>query len=191
MKIGLFLGSFNPIHNGHLAIANYMIEFTDLDEIWLVVSPQNPLKHPDILLHDENRYKLVTIAIGNSKKIKASKIEFALPKPSYTINTLKYLHKKYPRHTFVLILGSDSLESFKKWKNWKEILDSSEIYVYSRANSDGGELKNHPKIKFVNGPFIEISSTLIRKAISDKTDVRSILPEAVCNYIEKFHFFEK
>lgn len=191
MKIGLFFGSFNPVHNGHMVIANYMAEFTDLEQVWLVVSPHNPLKPAESLLQDYHRFHLVSLAIGDYKKIKASKIEFTLPKPSYTINTLARLHEKHPQDNFVLIAGSDTLETFKKWKNWEQILELHEIYIYPRINNDGGELKNHPKIKFINAPVIEISSTFIRKAINEKKDVRFLLPEQVYNYMEEMHFYEK
>lgn len=174
-----------------MAIANYMAEFTDLEQVWLVVSPHNPLKAAGSLLQDYHRYQLATIAIGDYRKIKASKIEFGLPKPSYTIHTLTHLTEKFPEDQFVLIMGSDNLETFKKWKNWEQILTYHAIYVYPRPNSDGGELKNHPKIKFVDAPLMEISSTFIRNAIKAKKDVRFLLPESVFNYIDEMHFYEK
>lgn len=191
MKIGLYFGSFNPIHNGHLVIAGYMAEFTDLDQVWLVVSPHNPLKPAGSLLQDYHRFTLVTLGIGDYRKIKPSKIEFSLPKPSYTINTLNHLTEQYPKDQFVLIMGSDNLETFKKWKNWEQILAYHEIYVYPRPKGNGGELKNHAKIKFIEAPLMEISSTFIRASIKAKKDVRFLLPESVFNYIEEMHFYKK
>ena len=191
MKIGLFFGSFNPVHNGHLVIAAYMAEFTDLDQVWLVVSPHNPLKAENSLLQDYHRLTLVTLGIGGYRKLKASKIEFGLPKPSYTIHTLNHLREKQPEHTFVLILGSDNLEGFKKWKNWELILEQHELYVYPRPGSDGGALKDHPHVKHIDAPLMEISSSFIRQAIRNKKDVRFMLPETVFNYIEEMHFYEK
>ena len=191
MKIGLYFGSFNPIHNGHLIIASYMAEFTDLKQVWMVVSPHNPLKPSASLLQDYHRYYLVELAIGNNKKLKPSKIEFNLPKPYYTIHTLTYLHEKFPQHEFALIMGSDNLTTFNKWKNYELILANHDIYVYPRPLYDGGELKNHERVKIINAPLMEISSSFIRKSIKEKKDVRFMMPEAVNNYIEEMHFYEK
>jgi nicotinate-nucleotide adenylyltransferase len=191
LKIGLLFGSFNPIHNGHMVIANYMAEFTDLNEVWLIVTPQNPLKPTASLLKDNHRFQLVKIAIGDYKKLKASKIEFTLPKPSYTINTLTQFQQKYPAHEFVLIMGSDNLETFKKWKKWEYILRQYELYVYPRPEYEGGELRNHRKISFVNAPLMEISASFIRKAIKEQKDIRFMLPEAVYRYIVQKGFYKK
>lgn len=191
MKIGLFFGSFNPIHIGHMAIANYILEFTDLENIWFVVSPHNPLKDKNSLLADNHRIRIVREAIGDFNKFKASDIEFKLPQPSYTIHTLTYLKEKYPDHEFVLIMGSDNLQNFHKWKNYEEILKNYEVYVYPRKESDGGDFKTHPKIKFINAPLMEISSSFIRAAIKQKKDVRFYLPEAAWEYIKEMHFYEK
>jgi len=191
MKIGLFFGSFNPVHNGHLVIAGYMAEFTDLDQVWLVVSPHNPLKAESSLLQDYHRYTLVTLGIGDYRKIKPSKIEFGLPKPSYTINTLNHLAEKYPDDRFALILGSDNLATFKNWKNWELIISQHELYVYPRPGTDGGELRTHPNVKITEAPLMEISSSFIRKSIKEKKDIRYMLPESVYNYIEEMHFYEK
>ena len=191
MKVGLFFGSFNPIHIGHMVLANYMLEFTDLERIWFVVSPHNPLKSKSTLLDEKQRLHLVDLAIGDNTKLKASNIEFKLPQPSYTINTLTYLKEKYPQHQFALIMGADNLESFHKWKNFEEILKHYELYVYPRPSSDGGRLKDHEKVKWVNAPLIEISSTLIRKAIKDKKDLRYFMPEEAWQYAKEMHFYKK
>ncbi|HMU76316.1 MAG: nicotinate-nucleotide adenylyltransferase [Bacteroidetes bacterium] len=191
MKVGLFFGSFNPVHNGHMMIANYFAEFTDLEQVWLVVSPHNPLKPAGSLLNDYQRLHLVEAAIGSYKKIKISKIEFGLPKPSYTINTLVHLNEKFPQHEFVLIMGSDNLVTFHKWKNFEQILENYKIYIYPRPDSDGGELKNHPSVKIIQAPLIEISSTFIRQAIKEGKDVRFYLPESVYDYIDEMNFYKK
>jgi nicotinate-nucleotide adenylyltransferase len=190
MKIGLFFGSFNPVHCGHMVIAQYMAEFTELQQVWFVVSPHNPLKQAGSLLQDHHRYEMVRIAIGDYRKIKPSKVEFNLPKPSYTINTLVYLHEQFPNDEFILIMGSDNLESFKKWKNWEQILEHHEIYIYPRPGSDGGELKNHPRVKLIDAPLMQISSTFIRKAIQTKKDIRFMLPESVYNYLDEMNFYK-
>ena len=191
MKIGLFFGTFNPIHNGHLVIAQYMAEFTDLDQVWLVVSPHNPHKLPGSLLQDHHRFEMVRIAVGDYRKLKASKVEFGLPKPSYTINTLAYLHEQFPEDNFVLIMGSDNLDTFTKWKNWDQIIEHHEIYIYPRPGSDGGELRTHPKVKLVEAPLMQLSSTFIRKAIHDKKDIRYMLAESVYRYLDEMNFYKK
>ena len=191
MKIGLFFGSFNPVHAGHMVIASYLAEFTDLDQVWLVVSPHNPLKEKSSLLSDHHRLQLVRKAIGEYSKLKASNIEFSLPKPSYTVHTLAYLFEQHPEHRFVLILGADNLETFKKWKNWEQILEMVELYVYPRRDSDGGDLLHHPKVKTVDAPMMELSATFIRKSIREGKDVRYMLPSGVWDYIREMHFYEK
>lgn len=189
--VGLFFGSFNPIHVGHLIIANYMHEFTDLSEIWFIISPQNPFKTKETLLSDNHRLQLVRIAIENNPHFKASNIEFSLPQPSYTSNTLAYLKDKYPTKKFALIMGSDNLETFHKWKNYEYILNNYSIYIYPRPTSDGGNLKNHSNVKMVNAPLVEISASFIRKAIKAKKDVRYMLTGPVYQYIKEMHFYEK
>jgi nicotinate-nucleotide adenylyltransferase len=191
MKIGLFFGSFNPVHCGHLVIAQFMAEYSDLGQVWLVVSPHNPLKPAGSLLQDHHRFEMVRIAIGDYKKLKASKVEFSLPKPSYTVATLAYLHEQHPEHEFVLIMGSDNLETLRKWKNWETILEHYEIYIYPRPGSDGGEFKDHPKVKIVHAPLMQLSSTFIRKAIRERKDVRYMMPESVYNYMDEMNFYKK
>lgn len=189
MKIGLFFGSFNPIHIGHLAIANYIKEFSDLDELWLIVSPQNPLKKKKTLLDEYERLKMVELALSNDDKIKASDIEFRLPKPSFTIDTLTYLNEKFPKNEFAIILGTDNFESFHKWKNYEEILKQYKLYVYPRPGYDLGDYKNHPSIKQIDAPIMEISSSFIRKSIQEGKNVRHFLPERVYQYINEMFFY--
>jgi nicotinate-nucleotide adenylyltransferase len=190
-NVGLFFGSFNPIHNGHMIIANYIIEFSDLDQIFFVVSPQNPLKEKASLLADYHRLALVKEAIGDSTRFSACDIEFKMPKPSYTIDTLIYLKEKYPEKEFSLIIGGDSLNSFPKWKNFQQILKDYQIIVYPRPNFDISEYKNYKNIKVLNAPLMEISSTFIRNAVSDKKDIRFFMPERAWNYMREMHFYEK
>lgn len=194
MKIGLFFGSFNPVHIGHMAIANYMAQFTGLDKVWFVVTPHNPLKPKASLLSDKQRLRLVREAIGDSTMFRASDIEFGLPQPSYTVNTLAYLKEKYPDDEFVLIIGSDNLRTFHKWKNCEEILKNHELFVYPRATAKAGdippELAGHPHIKLVDAPLMEISSSFIREAIKNKKDVRNFLPQAVWEYMGEMRFYE-
>ena len=190
-KTGLFFGSFNPIHIGHLIIAEYMLEFTDLDQIWFIVSPHNPLKERKTLLADHHRLTLVKIAIEDNPRMKASDIEFKMPKPSYTMDTLTYLKEKYPNKDFVLIAGTDIFPSFHKWKNYKEILSNYKIYVYSRPDYDIGFYTNHPKVKIFNAPLMEISSSFIRNAIKNGKNINYMLPEKVSKYICEMHFYEK
>jgi nicotinate-nucleotide adenylyltransferase len=189
MKVGLFFGSFNPIHVGHMVLANYMLEFTDLERVWFVISPHNPLKKKDSLLDERQRLQLVNLAIGDNIKLKGSNIEFKLPQPSYTINTLAYLKKKYPNYEFALIMGADNLENFHKWKNYKKIIKHYELYVYPRPDSSGGDLSKHKKVKRVNAPLMEISSTAIRQAIKEKKDMRYFMPEPVAQYVREMNFY--
>jgi nicotinate-nucleotide adenylyltransferase len=190
-KIGLYFGSFNPIHNGHLMIAGYMAEYSDLKEIWFVISPQNPLKEKTTLLTDHHRLALVNVAIENDARFKSCDIEFKLPQPSYTINTLTYLQEKYPQKDFALIMGADNLENIDKWKNYEQILEHYSIYVYPRPGASGGAFKDHPKMNWVNAPNLEISSSFIRSAIRDRKNVSYFLPDMVYKYIQEMHFYEK
>jgi len=189
MKIGLFFGSFNPIHNGHMAIANYMVEFTDMDQLWFVVSPQNPLKEKKTLLADYHRYELVLKAIGDEDRIRGTNIEFNMPKPSYTIDTLTWLTEKHPGNNFSLIMGSDQLSVFHKWKNYKEIIRNYHRYIYPRPGVDNGSLPLMDNASLVHAPMIEISSSFIRQAIKDEKDIRHFMPNGVWEYIREMNFY--
>ena len=191
MHIGLFLGSFNPIHIGHTAIANYMAEFTDLDEIWFVVSPHNPLKDKTTLLHRGERLEMVDLAIKDFPKFKSSDVEFNLSQPSYTINTLKYLKQKYKKNKFSLIIGEDNLESFDKWKDHAVILKNHKLYVYPRVGTSNKKVIKHKNIIITKAPVVEISSTFIRTSIKSKKDIRFFLPKKVWKYIVKKGFYTK
>lgn len=190
-KILLFFGSFNPIHIGHLAIANYFAEFTDNHEVWFVLSPHNPLKEKKSLLAQHHRLYMVNLAIEDYPKFRASDIEFHLPQPSYTIHTLAHLKEKYPHYQFNLILGQDNLSTFHKWKNYDIILENHFIYIYPRLNASPSEFDNHPKVIFTNAPQLEISSTFIRNAIKEKKDVRYFLHPKVWKYIDEMNFYKR
>ena len=190
-KTGLFFGSFNPIHIGHLIVAAYMREFSDLDEVWFVISPHNPLKEKKTLLEDHHRLMLVKTAIEDDPKFRAIDIEFKMPKPSYTIDTLAYLSEMYPDRELILIGGTDILPSFHKWKNYKVLLGEYKIYIYNRPGYDPGKYAGHPSIKFFEAPLMQISSSFIRKAISKGKDVQYMLPPKVWQYIREMHFYEK
>lgn len=184
MKIGLFFGSFNPVHLGHLVIANYMANFTQLEEVWLVVSPHNPLKNKKGLSNMYDRLEMVRLATENAEHLKASDIEFSLPQPSYTVDTLAYLAEKHPTKEFAIIMGADNLASFKKWKNYEVILKNYEIYVYPRPGIDVEEWKNHPSVIMTETPQMDISSTFIRKAIKDKKNIQYFVPDNVIAFME-------
>lgn len=184
MITGLFFGSFNPIHTGHLIIANYMANYTGLDEVWLVVSPHNPLKDKNSLSNMYDRLEMARLATENTENIQVSDIEFGIPQPSYTIDTLAYLHEKYPKREFVLIMGADNLVSLKKWKNYEVLLKDYKIFVYPRPNANVTEWLNHPSITFTETPLMEISSTFIRKAIKEKKSVQFLLPDKVLKFID-------
>ena len=190
MHIGLFFGSFNPVHIGHMALANYMLSYTDMDEVWMVVSPQNPLKNKNQLLNQHHRLLMVDLAIDDAKGIRSSNIEFKLPQPSYTINTLAHLGEKYPEHRFSLIMGQDNLQTFSKWKNYEAILKNYHIYVYPRPETKPSEFDTHPSVHITEAPLIEISSTFIRQAIKEKKDVRFFLPNKVWEEIDAMGFYQ-
>ncbi len=191
-KIGLYFGTFNPIHVGHLTIANYMAEYSDLDQVWFLVTPHSPFKKKSSLLDNNHRYQMVDRATEEYPKLKPSNIEFKLPQPNYTINTLVHLEEKYPDHQFCLIMGEDNLKSFHKWKNYELILESHELYVYPRLSEGKVESRfdNHPKIHKVDAPIMELSSTFIRKAIKEKKNIRPMLPEHVWQYLDEMNFYK-
>jgi nicotinate-nucleotide adenylyltransferase len=186
-KIGLFFGSFNPIHAGHLIIANYFVEATELDEVWLVVSPQNPFKTKTSLLNERQRLYLANVATEDNYKIRTSDIEFKMPKPSYTVDTLIYLDEKYPTHQFSLIMGSDNLLHFAKWKNHDFILKHHSIFVYPRPNHDEPALKTHEKVAYFQVPLIEISSTQIRDWVKKGRSIQYLVPDKIINDIENMY----
>lgn len=189
-KIGLFFGSFNPVHNGHLMLANYIVEYTDLDSIWFVVSPQNPFKDKESLLQDRHRFDMLEMAVGNDSRFEVCDIEFNMPKPSYTIDTLTRLSELYPETEFHLICGMDNLVNFKKWKNAQEILDNYHLLVYPRKGYEGGDLINHKSVRIIDAPEIEISSTFIRNAVAENKDVRYFMPEKSYNYMIDMNFYK-
>ena len=177
MKIGLYFGSFNPIHVGHLIIAQTLFQRGGLDQVWFVVSPQNPFKKQESLAHEQDRLRMVELAIDDNFQFRASDVEFRMPRPSYTIDTLTYLSDKYPQHQFSLFLGSDNLSHFHKWKNHQAILDNYPILVYPRP----GEVKtlDHPGVTYLDAPLLDISATFIRQSIQEGLSVRYLLPERV------------
>tara|TARA_R110002126_G_scaffold24829_1_gene85684 strand:+ start:3161 stop:3772 length:612 start_codon:yes stop_codon:yes gene_type:complete len=203
MKIGLYFGTFNPIHVGHLIIANHMAEHSDLDQVWMVVTPHNPHKKKSTLLDDYHRLHMVHLATEEYPKIKPSDIEFKLSQPNYTVNTLVHLEEKYPNHEFSLIMGEDNLKSLHKWKNYEVILQNHDIYVYPRLDAkdqinelispevENLDLKNHPKIHIIDAPVVEISSTFIRNNIKEGKNIQPLLPNKVWEYIDHNIFYKK
>ena len=200
MKIGLYFGTFNPIHIGHMIIANHMAEYSGLEQIWMVVTPHNPLKKKSTLLNDIQRLELVFLATEDYPKIKPSDFEFKLPQPNYTVNTLAHLQDHFPQHQFSLIMGEDNLRTFHKWKNWEVIFQNHEIYVYPRLESkDKDESKTaetisaiqHTNIHVIDAPVVEISSTFIRKSIKNKKNVRPLLPAKIWSYIDHNNLYKK
>lgn len=184
MKIGLYFGSFNPVHIGHMIIANHIVQYTDMDQLWMVVSPHNPHKEKKSLAKDYDRLHLVTLAIDENPLIKASNIEFGLPKPSYTIDTLTYIKEKYPEHEFCLIMGGDNLGTFHKWKNYELILENHDIYVYNRPSYQLGDLETHPRVNVVEAPMLDISSSFIRRSINNGRSIQYLVPQTVFEYID-------
>jgi nicotinate-nucleotide adenylyltransferase len=189
-KIGLFFGSFNPIHIGHMIIANIMAENTDLNKVWFVVSPQNPFKPSKGLLHEFDRYDMVKAAIADHYKLEVTDVEFNLPKPSYTIHTLAYLTEKHPGKEFKVIIGEDNLENFSKWKNHEQILEQFGLYVYPRPHVTNSELKRHPNVKLIEAPLLDISATYIRSCIKNNKSIRYLVPEPVEQLIRLKHFYQ-
>ena len=190
-KIGLYFGTFNPIHIGHLVIANHMANYTDLDEVWFVVSPHNPFKNKKNLLDDYARLELVYRAVEDYDSLRVTDIEFGLPQPSYTINTLVHLSEKHPDHHFSLIMGGDNLTAFHKWKNYEAILENHHLYVYPRLANTTSQLDDHEKVNLVGAPIMQISSSFIRNAVKENKDVRAMLPSKVWEYIDEMNYYKK
>ena len=190
-RTALFFGSFNPIHVGHLIIANTMVQHGEVDEVWLVVSPQNPLKERATLLADHHRLAMVRRAIDDHYRLKACDIEMHLPVPSYTVVTLAALQEKHPTHEFSLIMGSDNLESLHRWRNYEHILAHHRIFVYPRPGSEHCPLASHPSVTMVDVPMMDISSTYIRRQIQAGRDVRYLLSEPVYQYLTEMHFYRR
>jgi len=184
-QIGLYFGSFNPPHIGHMAIANYMLSYGNLDEVWFVVSPQNPLKDKKSLVQARTRFEMVRRAIGTFPGMRASDIEFGLPTPNYTINTLVHLEEQYPDYSFCLIMGMDNIQTFSKWKAWETLLEQYQLRIYPRPGYTGEPHIHHPHVTLIDAPLMEISSSFLRQAIKEKKNVRFFLPEAVAEMIEK------
>ena len=188
--IGLYSGSFNPIHHGHVMLANYLVEFSDLDELWFVVTPQNPLKKKEDLLADEERLRMVQLAVGDDPRFRVSDVEMHLPTPSYTINTLTALSDQYPDCRFVFVCGMDSLQNFKNWREYQSILDNYELLVFPREGYDGGDLARHPSVTVLKTPIVEVSSTFIRRCVKEGRDVRHFMPERAFRYMKENRFYE-
>ncbi|MEX0636024.1 MAG: nicotinate (nicotinamide) nucleotide adenylyltransferase [Ferruginibacter sp.] len=188
MNIGLYFGSFNPIHHGHLIIANHILQEGYFRELWFIVSPHNPFKERSSLLNEQHRLRLVQLAIDDTPGMRASNIEFNLPKPSYTTNTLAYLEEKYPKHTFYIVMGSDGFQNIENWKNAQGLLKNCSFIIYKRPGFNIKEL-SHANIKVVEAPLLEISSTLIRKLIKQKKSIRYLVPDVVMNEIEKQQYY--
>ncbi len=191
MKIGVFFGSFNPIHIGHMMIAEYIYEYSDLDQIWFIVSPQNPFKKKDILLEDHHRLEMVYRAIGDDNRFRVSNIEFRMPKPSFTIDTLTWISEMYPNDQFAMIMGSDNLKNFHKWKNHRLLIENYPRYVYPRYGDSELMSGKHENIIMVKAPKIEISGSMIRESISGRKTLRYFLPEKVYQYIDEMNFYKK
>ncbi len=195
-NIGLYFGTFNPIHVGHLIIANYLAEYSDLDEVWLVVTPHNPHKQKKTLLDDIHRLAMVRIAVEDYPKLKASTIEFDLPQPNYTVNTLAVLEEKYPGHQFNLIIGEDNLRSFHRWKNYQVILQRHSVYVYPRVYQDKPSVLPEVLQEYsqafvrVKAPVIQLSATFIRNAIKEGKNIRPMLPDSVWQYLDEMNFYK-
>ena len=190
-KVGLYFGSFNPIHIGHLAIANYLVEFTEIDQLWFVVSPQNPHKKKANLLDDYQRLELVHRAVDDDERLRASNIEFYLPKPSYTVDTLAYIKERHPNYQFVILMGTDNLENFHKWKNYETIVENYGVIVYPRPGFDKSKVQSNKNITITeNAPLMEISSSFIRKAIQQGKNVRHFLPQKTWKYLEEMNFYK-
>jgi nicotinate-nucleotide adenylyltransferase len=184
MEIGLFFGSFNPVHVGHMILANHMVEHTPLKQVWMVVSPHNPLKAKASLANDHDRLHLLQLAIGDNPRLLASNVEFALPKPSYTIDTLTYLQEKYPNKTFSLIMGADNISTIDKWKNYELLLSNYKIYVYKRPGYELGAFALYPNVSIIEAPLLDISATFIRESLKNGKSIQYLVPDKVYQYLE-------
>ena len=189
MKIGLFFGSFNPIHIGHLMIANAMVQDTDLQRVWFVVSPQNPFKSAKTLLHEFDRLDMVRLAIEDNDCLEATDIEFRMPLPSYTVDTLAWLSDKHPQHQFKLIIGEDNLAGFPKWKNSSVILEQYGLYVYPRPGAKASELRRHANVQIVDAPLVDISATYIRRRLQENKNIRYLVHPKVEEHIQVRRFY--
>ncbi|ANW96993.1 nicotinic acid mononucleotide adenylyltransferase [Wenyingzhuangia fucanilytica] len=192
MKVGLYFGTFNPVHVGHIILANHMLHYTDMDEVWMVVTPHNPHKKKSTLLDNHHRLEMVYKATEDYEHIHPSDIEFKLKQPNYTVDTLVHISEKFPNHTFAIIMGEDNLKSFHKWKNYEVILEEYEVFVYPRISKKAQEnqLDQHPKIHFVEAPIVEISSTFIRSSIKEQKSVQHLLTPKVWEYIDLMNFYK-
>lgn len=201
MRIGLYFGSFNPIHMGHLVIANFMATRIDLDEVWLVVTPQSPLKAKNELISSHQRLRMVRLAIADHERLSASDIEFDLPSPNYTARSMRHIREKHPEHVFSIIIGEDNWDALHLWKAAAELLDAHRFLVYPRRNLDSSPpppptaehpalSRNHPNVQFCAAPMISVSSTYLRRSILDRQDIRYLLPDKVLNYIGSNHLYE-
>lgn len=189
MRVGLYFGSFNPVHNGHLIIANFLANNTNLDQIWFVISPRNPLKKNAFLLNENHRKHLVDLSIEGEPKLRTSNIEFKLPRPSYTVDTLSYLKEKYSSYTFSIILGGDSFSNIKNWKNYRTILEDNDIWIYNRPGFDIPVDLISGRVHILQAPLLEISSSMIRKMIKEKKSIRFLVPDIVKQEIENQQFY--
>lgn len=189
MKIGLFFGSFNPIHIGHLIIGNTMAERGDIDQVWYVISPQNPFKKRSSLLHEFDRLHMVRLAISDNPKLNATDIEFNMPKPSYTIDTLTYLNERYSQHEFRVIMGQDNLNHFHKWKNHERLIEQYGLLVYPRPDTPPSRWDDHPHVKMIQAPEVDISATFIRESIQDAKSIRYLVHDDVADYIRAQQFY--
>lgn len=189
MKIGLYFGSFNPIHTGHLIIASHVADHTDMQQVWFVVSPQNPLKPSSVLLNEYHRLHLVHLAIEDDLRLKASEVEFKLPRPSYTIDTLTYLKEKYPQHEFAVIMGSDSFQNLPRWKNFEQLIKNYSFIIYNRP---GFEVKDqlNARLTILNAPMLELSATEIRETIREGNSIRYLVPDKVREEIERCNYYK-
>ena len=191
MEIGLFFGSFNPIHIGHLIIANTIVEHTTSNQVWFVVSPLNPFKSSKSLLHEFDRMDMVQLAIEDNFKLRATDVEFSMPRPSFTVDTMAYLSSKHPQHEFRLIIGADNLKSFHKWKNYQTILDQFGLYVYPRHGAQiPVKIKDHPNVRMVEAPLLDISATYIRNAVKAGKSIQYIVADKVEDFIKTRKLYE-